>query len=105
MTDKYLIFPTEKEALDRSAKAWVDVLGREPNPEDVTRYLWTVLVNPKDGTAVLVIPDAPEKAAVEITPVAYDALSTPNEKTDAVDELPADYKPAPMIGAEVAVEA
>lgn len=96
MTEKYLIFPTEKEALDRSAQAWADVLGRAPKPGDVTRYLWPVRVNPKDGSAALVIPDTPDKAGITKAQAAYDALSTAKEKTDAVAVLPKDFDPAPI---------
>ena len=58
MAVKYLSFPNTKSASDKSAADWLTVLGRPKAPQDVTTYLWAVLTNPKDGTALGVIPDS-----------------------------------------------
>jgi hypothetical protein len=36
----YLILNSEFEARERSRQAWLDHLGRNKNPEDVTEFLW-----------------------------------------------------------------
>ncbi len=41
--------------MDASAVKWVAVLGHDKFPDDVTEFLYQVLVNPLDGTALGVV--------------------------------------------------
>lgn len=54
-----LYFPlTDKQAaLTQSADWWTKVLGRAKRPEDVTQYLFDVIVNPNNGQTFLVMDD------------------------------------------------
>jgi hypothetical protein len=69
----YLIFPTEKDAMDRTRSAWGQRLGRAKRAADVTEYLWSVRVG-KDGRAAVVV-------------VGNEALLTSGESTAKVESL------------------
>ena len=74
----YLIFNTQKEADDRAAQAWVEVLGRPKNPQDVTEFLWGRSQVGKDGRVAIEIPDdkttwgIPQAEALAVTVTAQE---------------------------------
>lgn len=53
----YLSFVDEKSATAASQADWLTVLGRPKRPEDVTEFLYGVLVNPNTGAALGVVTD------------------------------------------------
>lgn len=48
----YLLFPSLAAAQNASRQRWVQTLGREKKPEDVTEYLWPWLVGLDGRTAL-----------------------------------------------------
>jgi hypothetical protein len=63
----YLVFDTKEEAEVRSRQAWEDVLGRPKKPEDVTEFLWPVILH-ADGRASLELDELSAEWTVYLTP-------------------------------------
>jgi len=86
----YLILPSHAAAEQRSRAAYAASLA-QPSNEAVTTTLWEVREHPDDGRAVLVIPEAPEDAALGLSQAGYDALLSDTERQALVTLLPADW--------------
>jgi hypothetical protein len=48
----YLLFSSLAQAVNASRQRWVQTMGREKNPGDVTEYLWPWLVGLDGRTAL-----------------------------------------------------
>ena len=51
----YLILDSVKEAEDCSRQAWLDVLGRDKRPQDITEFLWGRRVGVDGRTALPIV--------------------------------------------------
>lgn len=68
---KYFRTALARDAADRSRAEWVAVLGRAKRPENVTEFLWAVVLNYQDGSALIAVDPVteprmtvPERAAL-----------------------------------------
>lgn len=55
VVDQYYPLTDKQAALAQSADWWTKVLGRAKRPQDVTQFLFSVIVNPNTGQAFLVV--------------------------------------------------
>ncbi|WP_428029270.1 hypothetical protein [Ancylobacter sp.] len=85
----YLIFPTLGAAMARSAQAWLACLY----PAGETRLLWSCIEHPQDGRAALILPATPDAAQIGISPEAYEALLTQEERQARLEALPGEGWP------------
>ena len=86
MATRYYPLSTKQAALAQDQDWWEKVLGRAKFPQDVTEFLFGILVHPVNGTALLVVDDnGYNMVAPRLTPqqkAAVDAALLP--ETDPV---------------------
>jgi hypothetical protein len=54
---QYILLTTEAAARAESEAEWNAILGRARLPQDITRYLSRIVVDPVDGRALVVMDD------------------------------------------------
>ncbi len=77
----YLKFNSLDEAIARSRQAWEAVLGRKKKPEDVSEFLWEVIL-PYDKSMALLAIDANTEARLDAGErVALLAVDSPDVRS------------------------
>jgi hypothetical protein len=80
----FLLFPNLAAAQNASRQKWVQTMGREKNPDDVTEYLWPWLIG-LDGRVAL---DVTYNPANIIAPGITQTLDPVNWPPPPTGEIP-----------------